>query len=66
MDHVLNLAFPGIDSEALIVALKDLVAISNGSACSSSSYTPMRRRSRCENTSRHDPGSLLRRRDVNR
>jgi cysteine desulfurase len=39
-DHVLNLAFPGIDSEALIVALKDLVAISNGSACTSSSYTP--------------------------
>jgi cysteine desulfurase len=40
MDHVLNLAFPGIDSEALIVSLKDLVAISNGSACTSSSYTP--------------------------
>ena len=40
MDHVLNLAFPGIDSEALIVVLKDLVAISNGSACTSSSYTP--------------------------
>lgn len=40
MDHVLNLAFPGLDSEALIVALKDLVAISNGSACTSNSYTP--------------------------
>ena len=40
MDHILNLAFPGLDSEALIVALKDLVAISNGSACTSSSYTP--------------------------
>lgn len=40
MDHVLNLAFPGVDSEALIVTLKDLVAISNGSACTSSSYTP--------------------------
>ncbi len=40
MAHVLNLAFPGIDSEALIVALKDLVAISNGSACKSSSYAP--------------------------
>lgn len=39
-DHVLNLSFPGLDSEALIVALKDLVAISNGSACTSSSYTP--------------------------
>lgn len=40
MPHVVNLAFPGLDSEALIVALKDLVAISNGSACTSSSYTP--------------------------
>jgi cysteine desulfurase len=38
--HVVNLAFPGVDSEALIVALKDLVAISNGSACTSSQYTP--------------------------
>jgi cysteine desulfurase len=40
MDHVLNLAFPGLDSEAMMVALKDLVAISNGSACTSTSYTP--------------------------
>lgn len=40
LDHVLNFAVPGVDSEALIVALKDLVAISNGSACTSSSYTP--------------------------
>lgn len=40
MDHVLNLAFVGIDSEALIVALKDRIAISNGSACTSSSYKP--------------------------
>jgi cysteine desulfurase len=40
MDHVLNLAFPGLDSEALMVALKDMIAISNGSACTSSSYAP--------------------------
>lgn len=40
MDHVLNLAFPGLDSEALMVALKDLIAISNGSACTSNSYSP--------------------------
>lgn len=39
-DHVLNLAFGNLDSEALIVALKDLIAISNGSACTSNSYTP--------------------------
>ena len=38
--HVLNVAFPGLDAEALIVAVKDLIAISNGSACTSSSYTP--------------------------
>lgn len=37
---MLSLGFPGIDSEALIVGLKDLIAISNGSACTSSSYTP--------------------------
>ena len=40
MDHVLNIAFPSLDSEALIVAVKDLISISNGSACTSSSYTP--------------------------
>lgn len=40
MDHVMNIAFPGFDSEALMLALKDIVAISNGSACTSSSYTP--------------------------
>jgi cysteine desulfurase len=40
LPHVVNLSFPGVDSEALIVALKDLVAISNGSACTSHSYAP--------------------------
>ena len=35
----LNVALPGLDSEAVMVALKDAVAISNGSACTSSSYT---------------------------
>ena len=39
-DHVLNIAFPGLDSEALMVALKGEIAVSNGSACTSSSYTP--------------------------
>lgn len=40
MTHVLNISFLGLDSEALIVSLKDLIAISNGSACTSTSYTP--------------------------
>ena len=40
LPHVLNISFPGIDSEALMVALKDVIAISNGSACTSQSYQP--------------------------
>jgi cysteine desulfurase len=36
----LNIRFPGLDSEAVMVALKDVVAVSNGSACTSSNYTP--------------------------
>lgn len=38
--HTLNLSFPGLDSEAAMVALKDVIAISNGSACTSQSYEP--------------------------
>jgi cysteine desulfurase len=40
LSHVINVSFPGIDSEALMLALKGVAAISNGSACTSSSYTP--------------------------
>jgi cysteine desulfurase len=36
--HTLNFSVPGVDSEAAILALKDLAAISNGSACTSHSY----------------------------
>jgi cysteine desulfurase len=36
----INLSFPGLDSEAVMVVLKDLVALSNGSACTSASYNP--------------------------
>lgn len=39
IENTLNISFPGIDSEAIILQLKDLVSISNGSACTSSSYT---------------------------
>lgn len=40
LPSVLNISIPGIDSETAMVALKDIAAISNGSACTSSSYTP--------------------------
>lgn len=39
-NHVLNVSIPGIDAEAAMLMTKDLVAISNGSACTSSSYEP--------------------------
>jgi cysteine desulfurase len=35
-----NLSFSGLDSEAVMLVLKDLVALSNGSACTSASYQP--------------------------
>ena len=38
--HVLNVCFRGLDSEAVMVALKDAASVSNGSACTSSSYKP--------------------------
>lgn len=40
LPHTLNISFRGLNSEAMIVALKDIVGISNGSACTSSSYEP--------------------------
>lgn len=38
--HILNLSFDGVDAEALIVLLKEQVAVATGSACTSASYTP--------------------------
>ncbi len=40
LPHVINLSIPGIDSEASMLALRDLIAISNGSACTSQDYEP--------------------------
>lgn len=40
LPHVINISVLGLDSEAVMVALKDIVAISNGSACTSQSYEP--------------------------
>jgi len=38
LPNLLNLSFPGLDSEAVMLALKSIIAISNGSACTSQSY----------------------------
>lgn len=40
LPHVVNMSLPELDSEAVMVALKGLVAVSNGSACTSHSYAP--------------------------
>ena len=40
LPHVLNFSVEGVDSEALMLAVKHLVAVSNGSACTSQSYSP--------------------------
>lgn len=40
LPHVLNFSVPGVDAEAIMLVLKDLAAISNGSACTSQSYKP--------------------------
>jgi cysteine desulfurase len=37
--YIVNLSFPGVDAETVIDAWSDLVAISNGAACTSQSYT---------------------------
>jgi cysteine desulfurase len=39
LSTTLNIAIPGLDSDAAMVALKDIVAISNGAACTSQNYT---------------------------
>lgn len=40
LPHVFNFSVDDIDSEALMLAMKDIVAVSNGSACTSQSYKP--------------------------
>ena len=39
LPHTINFSVPGINSEAAIVALKGIAAVSNGSACTSQSYS---------------------------
>lgn len=40
LSSTLSFSIPGVNSEAAIIALKGIAAVSNGSACTSSSYTP--------------------------
>jgi cysteine desulfurase len=40
LPHVLNFSIDDLDSEAIMVALKGVAAVSNGSACTSQSYQP--------------------------
>jgi cysteine desulfurase len=40
LPHVLNVSLPGVDSEAVMVAWRGLLEVSNGSACTSASYDP--------------------------
>jgi len=39
LPNIVNLSIPGVDAETAIEAWSDLVAISNGAACTSASYT---------------------------
>ena len=38
--NTLNFRLPGLDSEAAMLALKGVAAVSNGSACTSANYAP--------------------------
>lgn len=40
IEHTLNFSIPGVDGEAAILALKNHIAVSNGSACTSQQYEP--------------------------
>lgn len=40
LSNALSLSIPGLDSEAFMLATKGLIAVSNGSACTSQNYQP--------------------------
>jgi len=40
LPHTVNASFPGLSAEEVMLRLKDVVAVSNGSACTSASYQP--------------------------
>jgi cysteine desulfurase len=40
IENTINFSIEGIDSEAFILTTKDIISVSNGSACTSSTYEP--------------------------
>ena len=40
LGNCVNFSIPSVDAEAFMLTTKDLIAISNGSACTSSTYEP--------------------------
>jgi len=40
LGNCINFSIPGVDAEAFMLITKDLISISNGSACTSSTYEP--------------------------
>ena len=40
LGNCINFSIPSVDAEAFMLTTKDLIAISNGSACTSSTYEP--------------------------
>jgi cysteine desulfurase len=40
LPHTVNASFPGVSAEEAMLRLKDVVAVSNGSACTSASFQP--------------------------
>ena len=40
LPHTVNASFPGLSAEEAMLRLKDVAAVSNGSACTSASYQP--------------------------
>ena len=40
LGNCINFSIPNVDAEAFMLTTKDLISVSNGSACTSSTYEP--------------------------
>ena len=40
LPHILNVSFDGVDGEAIVMAVRDQIAVANGSACTSAEVLP--------------------------